>query len=75
MANEPELEGNTADFDHNVDRYPNLEDVLVTLQHDERLQEVQVERLEITLAASGEATARVFPPRAEDPEVLYWREI
>jgi hypothetical protein len=75
MANEPAIRADEPDFDHNVDRFPNLEDVLVTLQHDPRLQESQVERLEITLAASGEATARVFAPRAEEPDVLYWRKL
>jgi len=61
--------------DHNVDRYPTLRKVLHAVANDPQTPEGQVERVEITALASGEATYRVWEPRAEEPIGGYYRSL
>ena len=61
--------------DTDVDRYPNIYDVLVKLQHDANLPNEPIERIEVTALASGECTYRYWLARAEEPEGGYWPEI
>lgn len=60
-----------AQFDHNVDRYPALEDIFAKVLERLDVPELTVERVEVTALASGEATYRVWPAREEDPETGY----
>ena len=53
-------------FDPDSDRYPDFGQVLAKLQDDENLPEGPIERLEIACHASGDATWRVWQPRAEE---------
>jgi len=59
------------EFDPNVDRYPDFADVLAALQEAEDLPDGPLERVEITTLASGEATCRVWTPRAEEAIGMY----
>ena len=58
-----EVEG----FDPNVDRYPDIAAVVEAVLDDPEFPEGDVERIEITALANGEATWRVWPARAEQP--------
>lgn len=58
-----------------TDRFPHLQDVLAVIQDLDEAANGPVERLEITCLASGEATYRIWPPRAEDPVGGYIAEI
>jgi hypothetical protein len=58
------VEGN---FDADQDRYPTLTEVLSRILDDSDLVALSVERVEVSLHASGEATYRVWEPRAEEP--------
>lgn len=60
---------------HNVDRFPHLQDVLAVIQDIDETANGPVERLEITCLASGEATYRIWPPRAEEPVGGYIAEV
>lgn len=62
-------------LDTDADRYPSLGGVLARLRESDTLPQGQVERVEIHLFASGEASARVWTPRAEEPDIDYWREV
>jgi hypothetical protein len=57
--------------DHNVDRYPNIYDVLSNISEQADLPNGGIERLEVSCFASGEATYRYWTPRAEEPEGGY----
>ena len=48
------------------DRYPTLNKVVRMVLADAELANDTVERIEITTTASGEATYRVWAPRAEE---------
>jgi hypothetical protein len=61
--------------DHNVDRYPTLMQVCSRILDESELLESQVERVEINLFASGDATYRVFAPRSEEPEGGHWESL
>lgn len=54
-----------------ADRYPNIYDLLRALEESGELPNGPVERLEITCLASGEATYRMWEPRAEESEGGY----
>jgi hypothetical protein len=60
-------EGKRSSFDHNQDRYPNIADVLTAMQQDDEIQQGPVERIEVNCLANGDATYRVWAPRAEEP--------
>lgn len=60
-------ENNQPEFDHNVDRYPDLDRALAWAMQHEDFPHGPVERLEVTCLASNEATWRVWPARAEEP--------
>lgn len=53
--------------DHNVDRFPPLDKVLAAIRENPDMPEGEVERIEINCLASGDATYRVWAPRAEEP--------
>jgi hypothetical protein len=59
-------------FDPDKDRYPELEAVLSAVLASDEIPSGPIERLEVTSLASGEATARVWTPRAEEPLGLYF---
>lgn len=60
------------EVDTDSDRYPNVHDVLARIGQLPELEDAQVERVEVHCFASGEATYRVWPARAEEPEQGYW---
>lgn len=68
-------EGDQTPSDHNTDRYPNVEDVFALILEEEDLPPGPIERLEVTCLASGEATYRVWEPRAEEPTGGYFSEV
>jgi hypothetical protein len=57
--------------DHNEDRFPTLTRVLQALPNQEDFPEGQVQRVQIELHASGDATYRVWEPRADEPASGY----
>lgn len=68
-AQHPQLNGTT---DTDTDRYPTLAQILSRILDDSDLLDLRVERLEVTLFASGEATYRVWAPRAEESDGGYY---
>jgi hypothetical protein len=56
------------EIDTDADRYPSLTSVLNKVQHRMPSELVHIERLEVTCLANGDATFRVWAPRAEEPE-------
>lgn len=62
---------NAGQIDTDQDRYPELIDVVNTVLEDPNVGGGPVERVEITCLASGEATYRIWPARAEEPELGY----
>jgi hypothetical protein len=52
--------------DTDSDRYPDIADVLAAMQEDEEIQQGPVERIEVSCLANGDATYRVWAPRAEE---------
>lgn len=61
--------GNDSGVDYDSDRYPDLAGVLAWIRDDEELNSSAVEKVEITLFASGEATFRVWAPREVEPQI------
>jgi hypothetical protein len=61
--------------DHNVDRYPNVYDLLTAIQARADLPNEPIDRLEVRCLASGEATFRYWFPRAEEPDGGYLSEV
>jgi hypothetical protein len=61
-------EANQGTIDTDADRYPKLSSVLNKVEHRISSEVVHVERLEVTCLANGDATYRVWAPRAEEPE-------
>ena len=59
-------------MDTDQDRYPVLSEVLSNILDDSSLAGESVERIEINLHATGEANCRVWAPRAEEAEILYY---
>jgi hypothetical protein len=59
------------DFDPDVDRYPELNKVLQAIMRSSEIPKGPVERVEVTTLASGEATCRVWPARADEAIGLY----
>jgi hypothetical protein len=55
------------EIDPNTDRYPALTTVIDQAFAGEDFPDGDVERFEVTLLASGEATWRVWAVRAEEP--------
>lgn len=60
------------EIDTDQDRFPVLRHVLHRILEDTRFAEQQVERIEVNLHATGEANYRLWPPRAEEPEIGYY---
>jgi hypothetical protein len=56
------------EIDTDADRYPSLTSVLNKVQQRMPSEVVHIERLEVTCLANGDATYRVWTPRAEEPE-------
>jgi hypothetical protein len=54
------------------DRHPKLEKVLAAIDADPELETLTVERIEIYANAGGDASVRVWTPRAEEPSVGYY---
>lgn len=57
--------------DHEVDRYPTLEDVLGRVLDSDEIAGVTVDRVEITCFANGEANCRWFAPRADESDFIH----
>lgn len=55
------------DANTDVDRYPDPRELVTRIVDEDDFPDGSVERIEITCLASGEATWRVWPARAEDP--------
>lgn len=72
MAAKPAVGPTRAVADHDVDNYPSIASVLRAIL--KRLEDTTtpVERVEVTALASGEATYRITPARAEEPEGGYF---
>lgn len=60
--------------DTEQDRFPNVFEVLQRMISDSELTDGPVQLIEITTFASGEACYRVWPARAEEPEIGYFPE-
>lgn len=60
-----------AQNDFDADHYPSIADVFAVVL--ERLDDpnAPIDRVEVTALASGEATYRVYPARAEEPDMGY----
>jgi len=56
-----------AEVDTERDRFPSMRKVIDALPSQEDFPEGEVERVEIMCHASGDATWRVWTPRAEEP--------
>jgi hypothetical protein len=63
-----------AETDFDQDRYPDIHDVVAKVFAAENFPLGPVGRLEVTCQASGEATWRAYPPRADEPESGYFAE-
>lgn len=59
-------------MDTDQNRFPELSEVLSKIADESELAGSSVERMEIHLHASGEASARIWAPYADEPEILYW---
>lgn len=70
MAARPERNG--GGFDPDQDRYPDLAGVLSLIGDAEDYPEGPIEKVEIICHASGDATWRVWTPRAEEPVGGYY---
>jgi hypothetical protein len=60
--------------DHDLDRYPNIYDVLATLQHSADLPNVPIEKVEVTCLANGELNCRWWEARAEEPDFVHYSD-
>jgi hypothetical protein len=60
------------EFNPDRDRFPRFSSVLSAIQQRTDIGEAHIERLEVTALASGEATYRIWRPRAEEPEGGYF---
>lgn len=60
---------------HEIDRYPNPEDVWANMVEHPDFPTGNIERVEITGLANGEATWRVWPARAEEPVGGHFTEV
>lgn len=59
-------------LDPDVDHYPELVDVFSKILEADELPEGKVERVEVYCLAGGDATYRIYPPRAEEPIIGYF---
>lgn len=71
MPSKPTYRTEQRDPDPNVDRYPTLVKAMRRIIEEGDFEDGPIERLEVTCLASGEATYRYWPARAEDPEGGY----
>lgn len=55
------------DWDSDIDRYRDITKVINEVLNEEDFPRGDIERLEITCLANGEATWRVWAARADDP--------
>lgn len=55
----------TEDFDQ--DRYPSVDSCFAEAKQHDDFPEGDIERFELTLLASGDATWRAWPARADEP--------
>lgn len=61
--------------DTDSDRYPPLSKVFRKILESDELPEGGIERVEVFCLAGGDATYRIYPPRAEEPIVGYFPEV
>lgn len=64
-----------SEIDTDQDRYPTFKAALSRIARESEFADTAVERLEVHCFASGEATYRIWLPRAEDPEGGYFESI
>lgn len=69
MAKSSQQEQST--FDHNRDRYPTFDTAMQRILDEADIPYEYIERLEVTFLASGEATYRVWAPRADESDGGY----
>jgi hypothetical protein len=55
------------------DNYPGIREVFDRVLDQDELPEGDIERVEVTCLASGEATYKVWAARAEEPATGYMR--
>lgn len=67
MSESDERLATPADTEQPGDNYPDLMETLHLLPEQEDFPTGQVERVEVYLRASGDATWRVWTPRADEP--------
>lgn len=75
MSEDSSIPGGDEQIDTDSDRYPSFESVISAIQDHDEFQEGPVERLEITCLANGDATYRVWAPRAEEPTGGFFSEL
>jgi hypothetical protein len=63
---------NPPKMDTDADRYPALEGVLRAVLASPEIPSGPIERVEVNCLASGEATWRVWTPKADEPEGGYF---
>lgn len=68
MANKGTATRSRGVDDADVDRFPNLKQILSELAGSDGVPDVPIERLELTTLANGDATYRYWEPRAEESE-------
>lgn len=60
-----------APFDPDVDRHPDFNRAMRRILQEADIPDGPIERLEVFFHASGDATYRIWAPRAEDSEGGY----
>jgi len=73
MAHEQAAGGGKVD--HDADRYASAKRAVGAVLADGEFPEGPVERIELTLLASGEVTWRAWPARAADPVGGYYSKL
>jgi hypothetical protein len=58
-------------FDHNKDRFPKWREALRRILEEGEIEDIEIERIEVTFLASGEATCRVTEPRSDVTDGCY----
>lgn len=71
MAEETQQKTEDTEFDHNADRYPDLETIFSAVLASDRIPDGPVDFVEVTALASGEATFKVRAAREEEPQGGY----
>jgi hypothetical protein len=66
---------NRPETDTDRDRYPELSKVFSKILEAEDIPQGAIERVEVSCLAGGDATYRVYTPRAEEPIIGYFPKV